>query len=105
MLESEPRPVWAWGSDIAPYSCSMSFGSPSGHSTRSANLAFMVILDMFFASDWSRKNYAHLKQKMPRSNILLFLSIIVLTFAFWFAQLYDRVFLGKHSLNQIILGS
>ena len=105
MLESEPRPTWAWGSDIASYGCASSFGSPSGHSTRSSNLAFLIILDMFFASDWSRKTYAELKQKSPKSHIFTFLTVLLVTITFWLAQLYDRVFLGKHGINQVILGS
>ena len=52
MILSEPRPVWAW-SDLSSLGCSSSFGSPSGHSARSSNLAFVVILDLFFASEWS----------------------------------------------------
>ena len=49
MIQSEPRPVWEW-SDLSDLGCSASFGSPSGHSTRSANLAFILVLDHFFAS-------------------------------------------------------
>jgi len=49
MIQSEPRPVWVW-SDLSDLGCSSSFGSPSGHSTRSANLAFLLVLDHFFAS-------------------------------------------------------
>ena len=54
MLLAEPRPVMVW-SDMSDLGCSPSFGSPSGHSTKSANLAFLVILDLFFASAWSRR--------------------------------------------------
>ena len=57
MLMAEPRPVMVW-SDMLDLGCSPSFGSPSGHSTKSANLAFLVILDLFFASAWSRGKYA-----------------------------------------------
>mmetsp|Transcript_29348 Transcript_29348/g.36450 ORF Transcript_29348/g.36450 Transcript_29348/m.36450 type:complete len:130 (+) Transcript_29348:171-560(+) len=60
MFQSEPRPVWEW-SDLTDLGCSMSLGSPSGHSTRSSNFAFLLILDLFFASDYSRTKYTELK--------------------------------------------
>ena len=56
MAQSEPRPTWVW-SDMSSLGCSASFGSPSGHSARSANICFLIILDLFFASSWSRKKY------------------------------------------------
>lgn len=99
MLESEPRPTWVWGADIASYGCASSFGSPSGHSTRSANLAFLLILDQFFPSDWSRAKYAELQQMAPRSHPLTFFSLSLFTITFWLFSLYNRVFLGKHGIN------
>ena len=52
MIMSEPRPIWVW-SDLSTTGCSSSFGSPSGHSASSSSMAFTVILDLFFASEWS----------------------------------------------------
>lgn len=105
MVQSEPRPVWVWGSNLADYGCASDFGSPSGHSIRSASWAFLLILDLFFASDWSCKKYLELQQMTPRSHPFTFVFTCLFTIAFWLFNLYDRVFLGKHGLNQVLLGS
>ena len=104
MLQSEPRPVWVW-SDLSSLGCASSFGSPSGHSTRSSNLAFLVILDLFFASEWSQKKYAGLNRMTAKTHKLIFTLVSLLAVTFWIMNLYDRVFLGKHTLNQVVLGS
>ena len=54
MVMSEPRPYWLWTDIFAEHSCGTEFGSPSGHSIKSSNIASLVILDLFFASEWSR---------------------------------------------------
>ena len=104
MTISEPRPTWAW-SDLSSLGCSSSFGSPSGHSARSSNLAFIVILDLFFASEWSQRKYPHLNKMTPKTHKLVFVLVSFCAIGFWFLNLFDRVFLGKHTLNQVFLGS
>ena len=104
MIQSEPRPVWEW-SDLPAGGCSSSFGSPSGHSTRSANFAFLLILDLFFASEYSRNKYSELRQMSPRTHPCSFIAISLVTISFWLFNLYDRVALGKHGINQVLLGS
>ena len=78
MIMSEPRPVWAW-SDLSSLGCSTSFGAPSGHSARSANLAFIVILDLFFASEWSKRKYPDLNKMTLRTHKLAFILITLFT--------------------------
>ena len=104
MIKSEPRPAWVW-SDVPAYGCATSFGSPSGHSTRAANIVFMVILDVFFASSWSRKAYPHLNKISIRSHPVIFSLLVLLVITFWPLIVYDRIVLGKHTLNQVLLGS
>ena len=104
MLLAEPRPVMVW-SDMSDLGCSTSFGSPSGHSTKSANLAFLVILDLFFASAWSRRKYADWNQWSAGVNKLAFGLISLLCVSFWLSIVYDRILLGMHTLNQVVLGS
>lgn len=104
MILSEPRPVFVWA-DMSNIGCSSSFGSPSGHSTNSANLCWLIILDLFFASEWSQRKYPNLNRFTPTSHTLLFVFTSLLTISCWLFVLYNRVFLGKHTLNQIVLGS
>jgi len=98
MIQSEPRPVWVW-SDLSSLGCSSSFGSPSGHSTCSANLAFLLVLDLFFASVWSRAKYPSLNKMSVQTHKLYFCVVSVVCMAFWMLSLFDRIFLGKHTLN------
>ena len=98
MIKSEPRPVWVW-SDLSSLGCSDSFGSPSGHSTCSANFAFLLVLDLFFASEWSRAKYPYLNKMSVLTHKLVFCVVSVVCLAFWMLSLFDRIFLGKHTLN------
>ena len=98
MVTAEPRPTWVW-SDLSDLGCSSSFGSPSGHSTRSSNLAFLVILDLFFASEWSQRKYPQLNKMTASTNMLAFVIVSLFCVSFWLLNLYDRVFLGAHTLN------
>ncbi len=41
----------------------------------------------------------------PLANKLLFTLVATTAISFWFMNLFDRVFLGKHTLNQVLLGS
>jgi acid phosphatase family membrane protein YuiD len=104
MVQSEPRPNWEWN-DLGVLGCSSSFGSPSGHSTRSAHLAFLLVLDHFFASQWSRIKYPNLNKMSVSTHKLTFGVATVVAMTFWLLSLFDRMFLGKHTLNQVILGS
>ena len=86
--------------------CSHGFGSPSGHSTRSAFTCWVIILDLFFASSWARQKYSNKLTNMSVStNKLAFAVISSLCIAFWLMNLCNRIYLGKHTLNQVILGS
>ena len=104
MIMSEPRPIWVWP-DISETGCKTSFGSPSGHSTRSANLALMFILDLFFASEWSRKKHEGLNQMRVGTHKLTFALATLLGLSFWIFNVYNRIYIGKHTLDQVLLGS
>ena len=104
MFYSEPRPTWVFN-DLSNVGCSTSFGFPSGHSSNSANMAFLIILDLFFSSDWSRRKHSELNKMTYISHPITFLAVSLVAISFWLFILYDRVFLGKHTLNQVLLGS
>lgn len=98
MFQSEPRPAWVWD-DLAMFECDTNFGSPSGHNINSATLAFMLILDLFFPSDWSRESYPKLNTMTPRSHKLSLLVISLSTIGWCFLMMYVRVFQGVHTFN------
>ena len=100
----EPRPTWIW-TDILPVGCSASFGLPSGHSTESANFVLVLLLDQFRASKWSRLTYPDLNTKTISNAPLAFAAMLLLFFTYWPLVVYDRILLGKHTLNQVFLGS
>lgn len=104
MILSQPRPNWVW-SDLNDTGCSESFGSPSGHSTRCANLAFLLVLDLFFPSEWSRQSHPSLNKRSVKTHKCTFAAVTFLSMTFWLLMLFDRVFLGKHAVDQILLGS
>ena len=93
MILSEPRAIWVW-SDLSAISCSKSFGSPSGHATRSANVGSLFLLDLFFASDWSRSKYPALNNMSVCTHKLAFGLLSLFFLVFWLVNLYDPIFLG-----------
>ena len=106
MMISEPRPYWVWTDIFSEFSCTTSFGSPSGHSIKSSNFAFLVILDLFFASEWSRQTYRHsLNQMRASTSKVRFGLISLLCVGLWLLIAYERILLGMHTLNQVFFGS
>lgn len=93
MILSEPRPTWLWD-DFAMYDCSTNFGSPSGHCCNSGALAFALILDLFFSSDWSQRSYPQLNTMTPRSHKLRFIAISLSGIGWLALNMYALVFKG-----------
>jgi len=92
LLYSDPRPYMS-SPDIKLYECSVENGNPSGHSFLSAYffLLFLWLLDKNVFNFLKEKNYKKL--------------IFLLFLFFWiFLVAFSRVFLGVHSLNQVLLG-
>lgn len=100
----EPRPVFVW-SDMSPHTCATSFGLPSGHSAESANFVLVLLLDQFKASRWSRATYPELNSKTSSNSPYTLAALLLLLFTYWPMVVYDRIVLGKHTLNQVLLGS
>ena len=105
MAFHEPRPTFVWA-DILPIGCAhASFGLPSGHSTESANFVLVLLLDQFKPSKWSKIAYPDLNSKTIATSPYAFAAIILLFFTYWPLVIYDRIVLGKHTLNQVFVGS
>ena len=87
-----PRPYMV-DNDVVPYGCSHEWGNPSGHSLFASGFFFFMFLDIF---------HSHDKHVEP-SNLIYALTLIgtlAITFLIGFARLY----VGVHSIDQIIFG-
>jgi len=82
------RPFWE-EYDYPNYTCTTSFGNPSGHSLSSAS---------FYLTLWMI-----LKNRKVNSRIIKCLTLIV-TLLLIFLIILSRLYLGVHSLNQVIFG-
>ena len=88
-----------------PVGCTASFGLPSGHSTESANFVLVLLLDQFMPSKWSKITYPDLNSNTMANAPYAFAALILLFLTYWPLVIYDRIVLGKHTLNQVVLGS
>ena len=88
----DPRPYWVdtpqGDTKIQAFSCSSQYGNPSGHSSTTMAMALAMALD-----------FAHTGNKLV-FKLLGFACAI--TFAVTIA--YSRLFLGVHSLDQVLFG-
>ena len=41
----------------------------------------------------------------PKSNPKTFVAVLILALSFWLFSVFDRIYLGMHALNQLLLGS
>ena len=94
----EPRPVFVWP-DMPAVTCGTTFGLPSGHSTESANFVLVLLLDQFKASRWSRSTYPELNSKNTSNAPYTLAAMLLLFFTYWPMVVFDRIVLGKHTLN------
>ena len=104
ILYHEPRPTWVFP-DVLPVGCSMSFGLPSGHSAESSSFVLVLLLDQLMASKWSRTAHPESNSKTVASARYTFVALLLLFFTYWPTVVFDRIVLGKHTLNQVVLGS
>lgn len=82
-FDSDPRPIWT-NSEIRSISlyCPLEYGNPSGHSWFAAIFGFAILMDYW----GSGKNYIN----------------IWISFAAVIFMPLSRMYLGAHSLNQVL---
>ena len=68
-------------------------------------MLFLIILDLFFPSDWSKKKYPHLNTMTPSTNPTLFVFLGVFLIAFYNMCYFVIIFSGKHTIAQGINGT
>ena len=104
LILHQPRPIWVWN-DLLTVSCDKTFGAPSGHSYDVIVFTLILILDHFFASQWTRQNFPDLCKLSITSNSLSFIAISIVGTAICAITSFDIIVLGRHALNQIVLGA
>ena len=85
--------------------CSSSWGNPSGHALEAINIPLLLLLDNIFPSDWSKKKYPALNTKTLNENRGAFAANLVFLLYLCPSVTFARLFLGKHTLNQLLLGN
>jgi len=77
-------------SEIKCFECSENYGNPSGHSIDAAFAPLVLLLDLFSGVEgfW-----------LPK---ILFFGLVYPGYVAFVA--YDRLFLGVHSIDQVVLG-
>ena len=90
MMIQDPRPYWISG-DIKNDNCEMGYGNPSGHAMSS--VAFYLTLWHLLSEN------CKMEKKFNRKTCSLLFFVIII-----FTILMTRIFLGAHSIDQIILG-
>lgn len=101
---NDPRPYMI-SSNIRPFSCSIGFGNPSGHSSSASLFAVLLYLDLFHGSPVSNDTQYLKKQMSVTSNWAVY-ALLTSFFIFWAITIpYTRFLMGVHSLDQIVYGS
>jgi len=60
---------------------------------------------MFKPSNWSRISHPNLNGKTVTNSPYAFAAVLVMFFTYWPLVVFDRVVLGKHTMNQAVTGS
>ena len=81
---AEPRPYWVSPS-VTAYRCSSQFGHPSGHSSITMTMSFLLWLDIFVT--WT---------SVSRTRMFIILIPFLL---FPLSIAYSRLILGVHAIN------
>ena len=92
----EARPFWV-SDDVSAYACSNQYGNPSGHCFTTVGVVLTIWFDynsvaLSSTDTWFRQGYSRL-------------CFLGWGLVFAGAIVYSRLFLGVHSLNQVLFGS
>lgn len=90
----QARPFWA-SPDVQAFGCEMQYGNPSGHSIMSMGIALLL---------WFDYNHTAQNQEGNLFNIYVRVFFLIIAVTFGLTIGYSRLFLGVHSMNQILFG-
>ena len=91
-LYAQPRP-YMLSDNVRPHYCAHEYGQPSGHSLFSAGFAMGLFLD-FAHGEWQGKKVSNLK----------YYGCLAMALTYTFLEAFDRLYLGVHSIDQIVFG-
>jgi ABC-type molybdate transport system permease subunit len=91
-------------SDVQCYGNRASFASPSGHVLDASFIVFFFICDTFFASNFARQRNPSSNAFSLSENLPVFLTSTVLGAFFIYVVMRNRLFLGAHTFDQVLLG-
>ena len=99
-----PRPFMVF-EDVEVFKCTTMYGLPSGHNMDSVCIPLCVLLDVYVSSNWTESKGIEAKGKSGCSRFMKIMLSFILYPCYWLLIFTDRLLLGVHSLDQVILGS
>ena len=94
LIYNDPRPFWV-SDKVSPFKCSVQYGNPSGHTM----IGFMMLLMPWLDYNSNYRNGETLLGKLV-TKVGILISFLVLGGL----VAYSRLYLGVHSLDQVLLG-
>lgn len=91
-MYADPRPFWV-APAVQVFSCSYQYGNPSGHSIMSTGRLMQMWLD-----------YATTCKEGSMASREIKAFFLVAAFCTAFSIMYSRMWLGVHSLDQVLFG-
>jgi len=94
---NDPRPYFV-DSTIKGWECYADFGNPSGHATSVWMFYGIILIEV----------YREIKSRYSSKTVVLLITKVVCLAVFMFLLIgivFCRIFLGVHSLNQVMMGS
>lgn len=96
LMYSDPRP-YLLNENITPLVCSKEFGNPSGHSSASAMISIVLILDIFHGSPL--KSDSKGQPIIQYKNYIIYIISLIIAI-YWAVSIpFSRYLLGVHSLD------
>ena len=91
-----PRPFWHSGTEVQGFHCSTQYGNPSGHTLTSFSCLLLPWLDYY-------TNFNKTDSVLAKPLVKIVLLILALTWGCLIA--FSRMYLGVHSLDQVLYGA
>ena len=95
----EGRPFWESG-DITPADCVLDLGNPSGHCLTASFILLTLYLNQYY--EVGRRQVF---RTIFCTGYIVKMGLTALLLSFLIMLMFSRVYLGEHSINQVIFGT